>query len=862
MRTASAYALLALWIAVYVYLALHAARVFDVLVYSESKLMPKNVEPNIVNNIINNGSKSNSSSNFIFIVIYGPNLSHKLSLINKTLVEEGYNVTSPLTIQYIAQKIYWLKINTILNNYTNKFFNYLNTIYNSTKDNCIKLRELKEAYEAAKRNATALLYATYGAALLNYSTPQTAKFLQYYRNLSKTYGVDAAVRLAADEAYGNVSWLLEGITWRDWAAESSIDLVAERILSARLNSSLIQLARNVTELGVEKYLYLQLASRLPLALRPYIPYVLCVNETGAATDIFRESLLRNLTSEYPPPTMYTIPQAEQLLYGDLYALAIAEGTGVPKLNYSWAVPVSTGILMSQFTEIVTSEVPDIDKTTAIVMLAILLLVFGTLIAPLVVLAEVGLSYLALLGLIYLISPYMPPYYLSVYIAAPVVFALGIDYNLLLLGRYAEERNKGAEPAKAVSAAVGFGKRAVLTSAAVAGLALGSFGFSILPFMQTIGLALALSVILVLATSFTATPALMTVMGDRLFWPRKIEEIRLHEGRSKLLGRSVDFALKYSKILLILFVIITLILIIFIINNIRITTNPISAMPETKNKEALRIAQTYFRNVTALSTTYLVFTRSPNNTVLGYITEIPYYTNYTIFTKGKYYIISLKLSLTSTSDELIYIYDNLTKLRKYGLLYIGGDAGWKHIYYTYIYLYFWHFQLYIILLSVILALMVALRSVMTPLRLVATVLMSMVWGLALNIALFQIVGGQLTYWLQPVVLTTLLVAVGTDYDVFIVSRIREEVERGLDDRSAIRTAIVTTGPIVTGAALILALAFLSIVQSQLTVLQQIGATVAFSAIFDAYIVRPLLVPAIMNLLAKYNWWPSKLHERPR
>jgi RND superfamily putative drug exporter len=159
-------------------------------------------------------------------------------------------------------------------------------------------------------------------------------------------------------------------------------------------------------------------------------------------------------------------------------------------------------------------------------------------------------------------------------------------------------------------------------------------------------------------------------------------------------------------------------------------------------------------------------------------------------------------------------------------------------------------------------MAALRSLLTPLRLVATVLMSLVWGLAFNIAAFQMAGGQLTYWLQPVVLTTLLVAIGTDYDVFIITRIKEEVERGLDDRSAIRTAIATTGPIVTGAALILALAFLSIAQSQLTVLQQIGATVAFSAIFDAYVVRPLLVPAIMNLLAKYNWWPSKLHERPR
>ncbi|MEL9991794.1 MAG: MMPL family transporter [Thermoproteus sp.] len=849
-----AYALLALWLATYSYLAIHSGKVFGVLVYSESKLMPKNVKPNIVNKIINNTSTSNNS--ITFILVYGPDLQDRLSELNKTLSSEGYDIISPLTIQYTAQKIYWNKINNTINNITNYFFNNLNRIYNVTNTQCKLLDELKEAYETARNNATALLYATYGATLFNISTPQTERFLEYYRNYSRYYDVDTAIRLAADRAYGNLSWLLQNITWRNWASQSSIDLIAERILSTRLNSSLIGLAENITELGVEKYIFLQLSSKLPPELRPYLPYILCVNRTDEALAAFKEALLQNLTTEYPPPTMYTITQARQLLYGDQYALVIVNGSGAPRLNYSWAVPVSTDVLMSQFTDIVTSEVPEIDKTTSIVMLAILLFVFGTIVAPLLVLAEVGLSYLALLGLVYLISPYIAPYYLSVYIAAPVVFALGVDYNLLMLGRYAEERNRGAGPDEAISTVLSFGKRAILTSAIVAGLALGSFGFSLLPFMQTIGLTLALAVLLVLTTAFTATPALLTLLDDKAFWPRRIEDIRLHEGRSKFLAKAVDIALSRSRTIIAIATVATLALALFAISHLKITTNPISAMPDIESKKALHIAQTYFKNVTALSTTYLVFTQRPNSTVINYITKLPYYTNYTIFTRENYYIISLKLSVTSTSDELLYVYNNLTALRKFGLLYIGGDAGWKHVYYTYIYLYFWNFQIYIVLLTVILTLMVALRSLLTPLRLVATVLMSLVWGLTLNIALFQILGGQLTYWLQPVVLTSLLIAVGTDYDVFIVTRIREEVERGLDDRAAIKTAIVTTGPIVTGAALILALAFLSIVQSQLTVLQQVGATVAFSAIFDAYIVRPFLVPAIMNLLAKYNWWPSR------
>lgn len=845
---------LALWLAVYIFLASQSARVFGVLVYSESKLMPNNVEPAIVDKII--GANQTSNNGTFFVLVYGPDLTTRLSRLDRLLNDEGFTVISPYSIQERAQQIYLSYINNTINNITINFFKNLNYIYSTIYNECIGLDELVRAYREAERNATLLLYATYGAVALNISTPRTEEFLSYYRNFSALYGPDEAVLLAADKAYGNVSWLLQNITWMNWATQNAVNLVARRLLSLKLNASLIELAENVSAVGVEKYLYFKLSSELPPPLRQYLPYVLCQNNTAEAAEIFRRELFRDITARHPPPTMYTIREARELLYGDRYALVIAEGTSAPRLNLTWAVPVSTDILMSQFTETVTSEVPEIDKTTSLAMLAVLLFVLGSVAAPLIILAEVGLTYLAVLGLIYLTSRLLPPYYLSVYIAAPVIFALGVDYNLLILGRYAEERNKGVSKDEAIKTTLRFARRAILTSGIVAGLALGSFGFSYLPFMQSIGLTLAASVALVLITAFTATPSILYTLGDRVFWPRGIENIRLHEGRSKLLARSVDLALRRPRTLVVLFLLISILLALFVATYMRITTNPISAMPETQSKRALLLLQTYFRNVTALSTTYLVFDKRPNNQTLIYIKNLPYFVNYTIYQKGKYYIMDLELSVTSTSDELLSAYNYLSRLRSDGLLYIGGDAGWKHVYYKYIYLYFWNIQIYIILATVTVALMLALRSVLTPLRLVATVLMSAVWGMALNVALFQLAIGQLTYWLQPVVLMSLLIAVGTDYDVFIISRIKEEVEKGKDDKSAIKAAIVSTGPIVTGAALILALAFLSIVQSQLTVLEQIGATVAFSAIFDAFIVRPLIVPAIMSLLSKYNWWPSK------
>lgn len=869
MRSIAAYALLAVWIASYSLLAIHSVDVFHVLVYDESSLMPDYLEPSVVDRILSSASAGHGGEAHVStpILVYSPNLTGRLKALNSTLSEGGFTVISPYNIEYTAQKIYWDRINETINNLTNLFLIYLNKSYIEIDKECIYLTKLRDAYSEALDNATRLLYATYGAAVLNISTAQTRQFLQYFKEYEKSYGLDEAVRLAADKAYGNVSWLLQNVTWRNWASRRSAELIAERILSTRLNYTLISLARNVSELGVEKYIYYHAVSNAPAELRPYIPYVLCRNETAAAVAVFKSSLARELSERYPPPTVYSIPQASLLLHGE-YAVAIAVGATRPSLDYAWAVPVSTDILMSQFTQIVTSEVPEIDKTTAAVLLAVLLFIFGTLAAPLIVLAEVGLTYLALLGLLYLTSKYMPPYYLAVYITAPIVFALGVDYNLLILGRYAEERGKGSGKDDAVATSLAFARRAVLTSAIVAASALGSFGLSRLPFMQSIGLSFVLSVLLVLSTTFAATPSILHLLGDRIFWPRRAEDIRLHEGRSGLLGKAVDLALSKSKIIIIIFVIITILLSIFILNNIKITTDPIMAMPETPAKRALEILTTYFKNITALSTTYLAIPYEPPRGLLNDVTKLPYYINYSIYNitylNHIYYIIKIKMALTGTSDRLLQVYYNISALRdKYGFFYIGGAAGWKHVYYQNIFIYFWHTQIYIIIFFILFTLAIALRSVFMPMRLVATVLISLVWGLALNIAVFQMLAGQLTYWLQPVVLSTLLIAVGTDYDVFIVSRIREEAEKGLDDRSAIRTAIVTTGPVVTGAALILALAFLSIVQSQLTVLQQVGVTVAFAAVFDAYVVRPLLVPAVMNLLAKYNWWfpaPPRRHRR--
>jgi uncharacterized membrane protein YdfJ with MMPL/SSD domain len=108
------------------------------------------------------------------------------------------------------------------------------------------------------------------------------------------------------------------------------------------------------------------------------------------------------------------------------------------------------------------------------------------------------------------------------------------------------------------------------------------------------------------------------------------------------------------------------------------------------------------------------------------------------------------------------------------------------------------------------------------------------------------------------------ALSTDYGVFLLGRIKEARESGLDDREAVAVGVERTGAVVTAAAILLAVAIGAFVTSSISFIQQIGVATAAGVLIDAFIVRSLLVPSLMALLGKWNWWSPKplarLHAR--
>lgn len=100
----------------------------------------------------------------------------------------------------------------------------------------------------------------------------------------------------------------------------------------------------------------------------------------------------------------------------------------------------------------------------------------------------------------------------------------------------------------------------------------------------------------------------------------------------------------------------------------------------------------------------------------------------------------------------------------------------------------------------------------------------------------------------------------DYEVFLLSRIKEQFDRTGDNRESVATGLQRTGWLITSAAFLLAIVVAAFATSHIIFIQEIGVGISLAILIDATIVRGLLVPAMMNLLGKWNWWaPRPLHQ---
>ncbi|MGI9123522.1 MAG: MMPL family transporter, partial [Mycobacterium sp.] len=161
--------------------------------------------------------------------------------------------------------------------------------------------------------------------------------------------------------------------------------------------------------------------------------------------------------------------------------------------------------------------------------------------------------------------------------------------------------------------------------------------------------------------------------------------------------------------------------------------------------------------------------------------------------------------------------------------------------------------------ILLIMMFVTRSVVAALVIVGTVVLSLGASFGLSVLIWQHLLGIQLYWIVLALAIIILLAVGSDYNLLVISRFKEEIGAGLNT-GLIRT-MAGTGSVVTAAGLVFAFTMCGFVVGDLQVLAQIGTTIGVGLIFDTLIVRSFMTPSIAALMGRWFWWPLKVRPRP-
>ncbi|BBZ13014.1 transporter [Mycobacterium branderi] len=152
-----------------------------------------------------------------------------------------------------------------------------------------------------------------------------------------------------------------------------------------------------------------------------------------------------------------------------------------------------------------------------------------------------------------------------------------------------------------------------------------------------------------------------------------------------------------------------------------------------------------------------------------------------------------------------------------------------------------------------------RSFIAALAIVGTVAVSLGASFGLSVLIWQYILGMKLHWMVLPMSVIILLAVGSDYNLLLVSRMKEEIAAGIN--TGIIRAMGGTGKVVTNAGLVFAFTMMSMAVSDLTIIAQVGTTIGLGLLFDTLVVRSFMTPSIAALLGRWFWWPQVVRPRP-
>ena len=449
----------------------------------------------------------------------------------------------------------------------------------------------------------------------------------------------------------------------------------------------------------------------------------------------------------------------------------------------------------------------------------------------------------------------------------VLYGIGTDYILFLLFRYREKLRSGDHSRGAVSFALSHAGEAIFSAALVVLTSFAALYFAKFGIFSSLAPGLVICVAVMMLAALTLVPAILAIIGERVFWPSRKWNIRAQE---PTLAKSVGGLIGRRPGRVAAAVIIVLVLLTACGVGMRADFSSFSQPPKgtpsaTAYNELIQAFPPGTLNPTQIYVTSTVPMTAaelrPLENTLRHTQGVSAVQPAVLLPNGKTAEVTIILAHDAYSAGAINDISGPIREAAHTFntakrqVYVGGvtsifadvkavtDRDLRVI-----------FPIAAAFIFIILAIL--LRSLIAPLTLLLCVSLGYAATLGATTLIFQVIGnssGIISF--IPLFMYIFVVAIGTDYNILTITRLREEVKAGNKPRRAADLTVEHSSATVVAAGLILAATFGSLMLGGITFLTQMGAAIAIGVSLAAFVIAPFLIPSLSALLGYAIWWPS-------
>jgi len=587
----------------------------------------------------------------------------------------------------------------------------------------------------------------------------------------------------------------------------------------------------------------------------------------------------------------------------------------------------------------------IDIFTIVFVFVILLVVFCSVVAPLIPLIAIGSSIAISMTILWFISFGMDVHFMATLFLTVTSLGAGVDYCIFIFSRYDEERKKGDTKREALITAVKYAGESVFHSGLTVIVGFGAMIIPNFPLLRILGISMCIGISISILSALLVVPSIIMLLGDTVWWPKILQvafrpqkwfkkrvgenqenEVEIPDGKSFFKTKEndttseekVSFMVKFAHFITKNGLTITIVAVIvaspfiYFAATMDTSTDFMGMLPKDFDGTVGRNILSESMSVgdpTPIKILFYDFNQSPieleireeTSTLCHYILGIDHVS--TVRTT----VAPLGLIMTDAIDGpfadycksfvgndnrslLIEIYLDTSPYAKETEQFVSelpetltgllDDRGLVLLAQGKIHYLGYARALYeikmvtdnsypiiipVVIIGVYLVLFFLFGSYFTPIRLILTIGLSIIVTLGLLQLVFSLGFSVPIFWLLPLMLFSILMGLGLDYDIFLVTRIKEYYDKGMTNKEAIAHALDHTASIITSCGTVMAAAYSSLLISQLWHLRELGFAFTIAIILDATVIRLIVVPAVMVLMEKLNWkgpkWlmKTKIHD---